>query len=226
MFQANSKCHLPGSEARNSADFSMSFGQKVYLCDNKHHTLMKHWLALLAAILLVPVCARAQQERSDPLGNTLQYVPRLTVLVLDVCNVEHRTKGRWHYLANTVGSTVAASGMAWALKRSVHEWRPDRTDRRSFPSGHAAMAFSGAHILQKEYGQHSPWISAGGYAVATAVAVSRVTHDRHHWYDVAAGAAIGILGTELVYFTTGKLFAGCETAVGLSGEGLTVNVAF
>lgn len=187
---------------------------------------MKHWLTLTLILLLVPTCTSAQQERSDPLGNTLQYVPRLTVLALHVCNVEHRTKGRWHYLANTMGSTLVASGMAWALKRSVHEWRPDHTDRQSFPSGHAAMAFSGAHILQKEYGQHSPWISVGGYAVATTVAVSRVAHDRHHWYDVAAGAAIGILGTELVYFSTDKLFPDCETMVGLSGEGLTVNVSF
>lgn len=168
----------------------------------------------------------AQQRKTDVVGDALQYVPRASVLVLRLCGVESKTKNDKEYFARTIGSTVLSTGIVWGLKSSINSWRPDHTDQRSFPSGHSAMAFGGAHLLHKEYGQHSPWISIGGYAVAATVAVSRVARDRHHWYDVTAGAAIGILSTELVYFSTKKLFPHKETTISMGSDCLTVNVRF
>ncbi|MDR1553921.1 MAG: hypothetical protein LBS69_10760 [Prevotellaceae bacterium] len=37
--------------------------------------------------------------------------------------------------------------------------RPDSSDLYSFPSGHTATAFAGAHILYKKYKDVSPWFA-------------------------------------------------------------------
>ena len=83
--------------------------------------------------------------------------------------------------------------------------RPDGTDNESFPSGHTAVAFCGATVLHKEYGKTSPWISVAGYTVATITAVDRVRRNRHHWEDVAAGAAIGFLSAQASYWIVDKI---------------------
>ena len=111
-----------------------------------------------------------------------------------------------HLLLNAGVSTLITAATTYTLKNTIHDTRPDGTDRHAFPSGHAAIAFSGAHVLFKEYKDVSPWIGIGGYAVATAVSCDRVLRNRHHWDDVAAGAAIGILSTELSYWLGSKLW--------------------
>jgi undecaprenyl-diphosphatase len=64
------------------------------------------------------------------------------------------------------------------------EWRHGlhRPLTSSFPSGHATAAFCAATLLGG-----GPW-----YALAGAVAASRVYIRLHHASDVAAGAAIGL----------------------------------
>lgn len=111
-----------------------------------------------------------------------------------------------HLLLNAGVSTLITAATTYTLKNTIHDTRPDGTDRHAFPSGHAAIAFSGAHVLFKEYKDVSPWIGIGGYAVATAVSCDRVLRNRHRWDDVAAGAAIGILSTELSYWLGSKLW--------------------
>lgn len=181
-------------------------------------------LALMGWVVMLPVAG--QSHGNDHVDDVLQHIPRLGVFVLNVCGVESRTQGDVHYYTNTMGSYLLAAGVTAALKSTVKEWRPDRSDRRSFPSGHATFAFAGAHILQKEYGQHSPWISAGGYILATGVAIDRVVQDRHHWYDVCAGAAVGVLCTELTYFVTDRLFPATQASVAIAPNGLMFSMRF
>ena len=100
---------------------------------------------------------------------------------------------------------MLCAGTTYILKHSIHSMRPDGTDNHSFPSGHTAVAFCGATVLHKEYGKISPWISVAGYAVATATALDRVRRNRHHWGDVAAGAAIGYLSAEAGYWIVDKI---------------------
>ncbi len=83
--------------------------------------------------------------------------------------------------------------------------RPDGTSHNSFPSGHTATAFMSAHILHKEYGHISPWVSVGAYTVATGVGAMRIMNNRHWTSDVLVGAALGILGTELGYWLSNKI---------------------
>ena len=128
----------------------------------------------------------------------------------------------------TAESWVDAAGTSYVLKHIVRETRPDGTDQRSFPSGHATIAFAGATALHKEFGKVSPWISVAGYGTATFVAVDRVIRDRHHWYDVAAGAGIGIAATELTWWLSDKVFKKQKDRVqiGFSGTSLDVAVRF
>lgn len=126
-------------------------------------------------------------------------------------------------------NTVASMGVAFvgktALKAFVNEERPDHSDNKSFPSGHAAIAFAAARSIDKEFRKESIWIPIAGYAAATALGVERVVSDRHHWYDVAAGAALGYGAAELTWWLSDKfLGTGKNFTVGTSGN--TVDVVY
>ena len=126
-------------------------------------------------------------------------------------------------------NTVASVGVAYigktALKAMIKEERPDHSDNKSFPSGHAAMAFAAARSIDKEFRKDCIWIPIAGYAAATAVGIERVASDRHHWYDVVAGAAVGYGAAELTWWLSDKMFGkGSNLAVGTSGN--TVDVVY
>ena len=126
-------------------------------------------------------------------------------------------------------NTIASVGVAYigktALKAMIKEERPDHSDNKSFPSGHAAMAFAAARSIDKEFRKDCIWIPIAGYAAATAVGIQRVARDRHHWYDVLAGAAVGVGAAELTWWASDKLFGkGSNIAVGSSGN--TVDVVY
>ena len=126
-------------------------------------------------------------------------------------------------------NTIASVGVAYigktALKAMIKEERPDHSDNKSFPSGHAAMAFAAARSIDKEFRQDCIWIPIAGYAAATAVGIQRVARDRHHWYDVVAGAAVGFGSAELTWWLSDKMFGkGSNVAVGSSGN--TVDVVY
>ena len=126
-------------------------------------------------------------------------------------------------------NTVASVGVAYVgktvLKAMVKEERPDHSDNKSFPSGHAAIAFAAARSIDKEFRCESIWIPIAGYAAATAIGVERVVSDRHHWYDVVAGASIGFGAAELTWWLSDKLLGkGSNVVVGTSGQ--TVDVVY
>ena len=126
-------------------------------------------------------------------------------------------------------NTIASVGVAYvgktALKAIIKEERPDHSDNKSFPSGHTAMAFAAARSIDKEFRKESIWIPIAGYAAATAVGIERVAHDRHHWYDVVAGAAVGYGAAELSWYLSDKLL-GSGSKVALTTTGNTVDVTY
>jgi hypothetical protein len=67
----------------------------------------------------------------------------------------------------------------------------------SFPSEHAAFAWSAAAILAREY--PGPVMQWGAYGLASLVSLSRVAAERHFPSDVLIGAAAGYLMGRFVY---------------------------
>ena len=129
------------------------------------------------------------------------------------------------FIVNTVASVGVAFVGKTALKAMIKEDRPDHSDNKSFPSGHAAMAFAAARSIDKEFRSESIWIPIAGYAAATAVGIERVARDKHHWYDVVAGAAVGVGAAELTWWLSDKLL-GKDSNIAVGTSGNTVDVTY
>ncbi|MDR1161875.1 MAG: phosphatase PAP2 family protein, partial [Tannerellaceae bacterium] len=118
------------------------------------------------------------------------------VFVCDLAGKEkHSLADQFFLIALAEGLNA---GMVQGLKKGISQTRPDGT-RYSFPSGHTANAFLGAHVAFKELKDSSPVLACSGYAIAAFVAGTRVYKNRHWIADVAAGAGFGILSAELSY---------------------------
>lgn len=179
-------------------------------------------LPVLAMVMTVALLAQAQQRHSDAIDDLLQHTPMAAVFVLKACDRGNNTS--WPELTLTAVSSYALSAaVSYSLKQIVSERRPDHSDRRSFPSGHTTFAFAGATMLCHEFGHASPWVSIGGYGVATLTAVDRIMRDRHYLHDVCAGAAIGFAGTEITYYLKERLIK--SRNVDLSFNGQTIDLA-
>ena len=92
-------------------------------------------------------------------------------------------------------SSATCLAVNYALEAVITKDRPDGTGHHAFPSTHTAVAFNGATFLARRYGWK--W-GAPAYAVAAYVGWGRVHADRHDWWDVLGGAAIGT-GTALIF---------------------------
>ena len=178
-------------------------------------TLTCVWLAICSQV------AMGQGERVDDI---LQHVPMATTIVMKACGAPSQSATWKEFAASAGASYIIAAGTAWTLKQCVHEKRPDGSDYHSFPSGHTTFAFAGASVLRHEYGHLSPWISVGGYGLATLVAIDRVRQDRHYIHDACAGAAIGTLGTELTYYIKRKLLKSENVDVAFTGNAFSVRM--
>ena len=127
-----------------------------------------------------------------------QYAPTIAVFGLDLLGVKtkHNLKDRTFLAASSfLISTVCVQTM----KRTTSVLRPDGANFLSFPSGHTATSFLGAHLLFKEYKDTSTWIGITGYIVASGTGVMRILNRRHWLSDVITGAGIGILSVEASY---------------------------
>lgn len=139
--------------------------------------------------------AEGERHEHTRIDDYAQYVPMAASLGLGWLGVEAKHSGRDRVLlTGTAFCTLTA--LAGGLKYTIHEERPDKTDNRSFPSGHAARAFMAAELVRMEYG--TGW-GIAAYGTAVGVACLRVYNDRHWWQDVVAGAGIGILSTHIAY---------------------------
>jgi membrane-associated phospholipid phosphatase len=89
-----------------------------------------------------------------------------------------------------IRAQVISEGLVQGMKFTVRRERPDGSDSRSMPSGHAALTLASATVLQRQFG----WVRVlPAYALASYVAASRVSTDKHFVSDVVAGGAIGVL---------------------------------
>jgi membrane-associated phospholipid phosphatase len=141
---------------------------------------------------------RRNSSFTSGIENYLQYVPAVSVYILDAAGVKaaHRFGDRTILLLTSATINVST---VMLMKHFVDAERPDKSDYKSFPSGHASIAFMSAEFMNKEYAYKSPWFGISAYAVASLTGALRIYGDRHWFSDVVAGAGIGILSTKTAY---------------------------
>ncbi len=101
-----------------------------------------------------------------------------------------RAAGRPHLAAvsaDVLRAQLLGQSYAQLVKVAARRERPDGSPY-SFPSGHAASAFTTASVLQHHYGYK---MGIPAYALAGYVAAARISDEKHYLSDVVFGAAIG-----------------------------------
>jgi membrane-associated phospholipid phosphatase len=148
-----------------------------------------------AAAIFAALLAQNAFAVDSTTRNTNIITGGLPVLAAGLSYFNDDTEGVVQLIKSEAATVLITEG----LKNASHQTRPDGSDNKSFPSRHAAVAFSAAQFMQMkggwEYGLPS-------YAAAAYVANARVESNRHRWRDVAAGAATGAVTT--YYFTDEK----------------------
>lgn len=102
-----------------------------------------------------------------------------------------------HLGMDLIEAQLLSEGLVETIKvigRRPRPLNPDGTPNSSksfsFPSGHAAITFASATVLE----QHLGWRAAvPTYAIASYVAISRLHDNRHYLSDVVFGAATGVI---------------------------------
>lgn len=132
------------------------------------------------------------------LDDYTQFAPAVAVYGLDFLGIKakHNFRDRTFVMAT---SHLLMFASVQTIKRTTQIERPDGSNFHSFPSGHTANAFVGAHMLFKEYKDTSLWLGLTGYAVASGTGIMRVYNKKHWVSDVVTGAGIGILSVEISY---------------------------
>ena len=145
----------------------------------------------LIALLILGTATRANADETDD----IRVAGEILRLALPAAAVGVSLgKDDEHGIVQLGASVLLAEGSSLLLQEVIEEERPDKSDRHSFPSDSAAVAFSAASFLQIRYG----WsYGLPAYAVAGFVGWSRVESNRHYWHDVLAGAALGWVASEI-----------------------------
>jgi hypothetical protein len=100
-----------------------------------------------------------------------------------------------HFGMDLVQAQIMTEVFVEPLKLATQRLRPDGSNHLSFPSGHSAITFATATVIERHLGWRKALL---GYAVATYVATSRL-HDDQHWLsDVVFGAAVGTVAGRTV----------------------------
>jgi len=129
---------------------------------------------------------RHEAEFASGTGNTIYLALGITLPLLT-----DKKEGLNHAL-RTLDAVITADLITQVLKHITREERPNRSDRLSFPSGHATAAFAVAR-MESEY---HPEQACAWYLGAGLIAESRVELDAHYIHDVIAGAAVGYYTAE------------------------------
>ena len=100
-----------------------------------------------------------------------------------------------HLGMDLLRAQIITTVLVQPVKFATHRERPDGSNARSFPSGHAAVTFAAATVIERHVGWRNSLLA---YAVATYVAASRLHDNKHYLSDVAFGAAVGTIAGRTV----------------------------
>jgi membrane-associated phospholipid phosphatase len=178
---------------------------------------MKRVLVLFLAIICLT--AHAGDDGLRHATDVMCLLPDATALGVTI--VKHDTEG----MKQLAFSTATCLVLNYGLELCIRKDRPDGTGHHAFPSTHTAVAFNGSTFLMKRYGWK--W-GVPAYLVSSFVAWGRVKTDRHDWWDVLGGAAIGA-GTAFIFtkpFVKNVDVSISPTAFGDQAYGVTATIQF
>jgi membrane-associated phospholipid phosphatase len=131
------------------------------------------------------------------LDDYFRFAPIAQMYVYDLLGFRHANtvfdQSKYLFFSQFVSSVVV-----YSLKLLTDIPPPEGTGF-SFPSGHTAVAFTGATVLFHEFKTTDPILAYSGFVFATATGLLRLTNNNHWVSDVLVGAGIGILSANLVY---------------------------
>lgn len=136
----------------------------------------------------------------DPLFVALSHAGGYAAIWLGLALVTAAVLRRPHVLAWVVVSVLACDLVSRAVKEAVGRPRPPERlagieplvsvpASPSFPSGHAASSFAAALVLSRA----APRLTPALFALAAAVAFSRIYAGVHYPLDALAGALLGLV---------------------------------
>lgn len=150
--------------------------------------------------------SRTMPQAHTRLDDYAQFSPLALQASLRLAGVKGRSKSTLEMLSADALSGAIMMSLVSLGKYTTHVERPDGSAHNSFPSGHTAMAFASARMLDLEYGHKYPWLARLGYATAMGVGLGRMVNNRHWLGDVVTGAFVGMLSSELGYWLNDKLW--------------------
>jgi hypothetical protein len=163
-----------------------------------------------AGELLEPGDHHTRLEISNAIshGGSLYSTSAIAGAFYVIGRAEHNNRARETGLLS-LEALVNSNLVTSALKAASQRPRPHIDDASgeffdkgtSFPSGHAANAWSLATVVAHEYGRHRPLVQIAAYGLASAVSLSRYTAEKHFLSDALIGSAIGYGIGRYVYRT-------------------------
>lgn len=170
--------------------------------------LARHGVAGLA--LMVAAGHGTASDSGRRAGDRLSYALPLATLGVELA------RGDREGAAQLALSFAVTTGTAEVLKRVTGVERPDGSNDLSFPSGHAARAFSSAAYVRARHGL-LPALPL--YAGALYVGHTRVEARRHRWGDVLGAALLAEASAQWLVTGTGERRRGW--ALALDGEAVS-----
>ena len=124
---------------------------------------------------------------SKQLANTGNYWGLTGQFLLwGACSFSDNKNEKFQYAS----SAFLANGLlTYGIKYVVGRERPDKSNKRSFPSGHTSNSFLTATVAQEIYGST---VGVPAYLMATLSGLSRIQDNKHYLSDVIFGATLGI----------------------------------
>ena len=145
---------------------------------------MKKFLSI--SLILLNLNLLLAKSNTEMLGDFLAVTVPLGAYATTLYHQDREGASQFY---KSYGTTIAT---AFALKYTIKEERPDKSNNRSFPSGHTASAFLGAGFIHQHYGFKYAIVP---YILATYTGYSRVHSNKHYTHDVVAGATLALLSS-------------------------------
>lgn len=143
---------------------------------------------LLALFVILAITLFSSSVWSEDELPTTKHIDILTPFLISTEISLAMDKDRGAQKAWKCGQALATTFVVVnTLKHVTNENRPDGSGSDSFPSGHAALAFTSAAVLDSSQ-PGKGWL---GYLAAGFISWTRVEDRKHYWRDVIAGAVIG-----------------------------------